>query len=348
MSERLTNILGYLTLFAVLAAIWVLFGEDPTLDQGARGEHTFAALDKHINDATELDLKAGDKTAVIKHGKGGWVVIERDDYPADMSKLVGVLRGMALSKRRDPKTGNKDHFDRIGLGGKALAITLKGKDGKTLAQFDMGTRKDGADGRSLTYIYQEKDTRAWLVTGLAEAKADPVWWLDTRVLDLDESRFAQLKIGDATLTRPLGSEDFTLEGLKKGEEAAPVWELREPSRALAYLSVTDVRKVANPLMDPKGKVVATTHDGLTLTLTLYSMDGGTWAQVAASFDAKAREDGKAGELKGAPVDGAKEAADIDARTRGWLYRLSDRTGELFTRTRKDFLKAKTDAAKSGS
>lgn len=62
MSERLTNILGYLTLVAILAAIWVMFGEDPSREQGGRGEATFEGLSERINDAAGIAITQGKAT----------------------------------------------------------------------------------------------------------------------------------------------------------------------------------------------------------------------------------------------------------------------------------------------
>ncbi|TNE67551.1 MAG: DUF4340 domain-containing protein [Alphaproteobacteria bacterium] len=344
MSERLTNILGYLTLIAILAAIWVLFGEDPTLDQGARGEHTFADAAEHINDTVEIRLVAGDAATALKRGDDGvWQVVDRAGFPADADKVRAFLRGIALSERRDPKTDDKDSFDKLGLGAAAVNVTLLGAREKVLAAFDQGIRKDGGSGRSLTYVYQVGDTRAWLVTGLMEADANPADWLAKKIVDIEESRFARLGLGAVVMNRELGHENYTIENLEDGEEPAADWVLREPSRALAYLSVLDVQKLANPLLDPTGTVKAVTHDGLVLSLVLYDMEGATWAQVAAEYFPTLREEGESGVLADAPEDGAAEAAAINARTAGWLFKLSDRTGELLTRKREEFLKAKPEA-----
>ncbi|WP_417462181.1 DUF4340 domain-containing protein [Kordiimonas sp.] len=338
MSERLTNILGYLTLIAILAAIWVMFGEDPNREQGGRGEATFSGLETAINDAAAVRITSGDMSTFLNKVDGKWFVIQRDGYAADTEMVRDFLRGIALSERRQPKTDNKDRFHHLGLAETALDIKVLDGDDRPLAAFLMGERKDSANGRSLTYIFQESDTRSWLVTGLADASADPAWWLDHSLFTITESRFAEITYADITIERALGAQKYTIKDLQDGEKAQADWQLRDPARLLSELTFDDVRKVANPLAEPLQRVTAKTYDGLTLTLTLFEMEGGTWAQVAASYTP---DEGEGGMLPDAPADGEGEATDIAESTHGWLFLLSDYDAGVLKRTRKDFLMEKT-------
>jgi len=342
MSERVTNILGYTTLIAILAAIWVMFGEDPARDQGARGENTFAGLADRINETHKVSLQQGEFAATLTLEDGVWRIAERGGYPAVTEKIHAFLKGVALSKRREPKTSNESRFDRLGLGADAVVVDLQDDTGGSLRTFKMGKRSSNASGRSLTYIMQATDTRSWLVTGLSEAPADPAWWLDKRVLDIDAARIRDITIGDAWITRKPGDSDYTLQSLRPDETVGPTWKLAEPARVIKSLSLTDVKQLNNPLVDPTGKVELATYDGLTISLTLYTMDGGTWAQVAAAFDDEMRNDGASGELKGAPEDGAGEAAALQAKVHGWVFKLSDSDSSALLKSRQDFLEVKSE------
>lgn len=337
MSERLTNILGYLTLIAILAAIWVMFGEDPSREQGGRGEATFSGLETAINDAAAVRITSGEVSTFLNKVDGNWYVIQRDGYAADREMVRDFLRGAALSERREPKTDNKDRFHHLGLADTALDIKVLDADDRPLAAFLMGERKDSANGRSLTYIFQESDTRSWLVTGLADASADPAWWLDHSLLSIAESRFAEIAYPDITIERALGTQKYAVKALKADEKAQADWQLRDPARLLSELTFDDVRKVANPLAEPIKRVTAKTYDGLVLTLTLYEMEGSTWAQVAVSYQP---DDGEAGMLPDAPMDGEGEAATLTEKTHGWLFQLSEYDAGVLKRSRKDFLAEK--------
>lgn len=342
MSQRLTNFLGYLTLFAILGAIWVLFGEDPSREQRGRGEPTFEGMKTRVNDTSTLGFaKNGDRVTLVR-GDDGWGIEERGGFLADQRKVQAFLRGVARSERREPKTSNSERFNRIGLGDEALTVSLRDTAGGSLLTFDMGDRSEVTADRSLTYIFQSGDTRSWLVTALTDAEASPTWWLPGTLLDLNAERFSRMEMGGAVLTRALGETDFTVEGLTEPEQPKASWQLSEPARLIARLGYEDVMQLGNPLSEPVATVRAVTYDGLTLSLNLYGMEGGTWAQLDAAFDGSTQSEGEGGELPAAPADGTAEAAAIVAKARGWFFKLADYDAQVLMRQRSDFIEPAED------
>jgi len=339
MSERLTNILGYLTLFAILGAIWVMFGEDPTKEQGGRGERTFAGLEERINEVAVVEIKqSGHRATLVKDGSV-WRMNERGGYLVNPEKVRTMLRGIALSERREPKTSNKARYNRLGLGDEGLKVELRDDTDGVILNFDMGTRKGIAGGRSLTYVAQSRDTRSWLVTALAETTAEAGWWLNRPVLSIDARRFSDVIIGGAWLTRKLGDDDFQLQGKRVHEEASPNWKLGEPARVLSSFDFEDVRLLSNPLVEALSVVEYSTYDGLVLKVSLYNFDDGMWAQINAAFDATLQNEGKGGTLPAAPADGGAEAQEIMGAVRGWIFKLSDADAATLQYKRADFLNA---------
>jgi len=337
MSERLTNILGYLTLVAVLAAVWVMFGEDPTRDQGARGERTFVGLEERINEVHKVSIRGNGQTATIIKNGTDWQMNERDAYKVDPDKVRQMLRGIAFSNRREPKTADKTRFELLGLGREATEIELSDDTGGVLLSFQMGKRSATSDGRSLTYTYQSHDTRSWLVTALAETVADPGWWLKRPLLAIDERRVSDVIIGGAWLTRKLSDSNFRVQGARAGEKSVDYWLLSDPARVIAGMTFDDVRKLSNPLAEAQSKIELTTYDGLKLNVALYGLDGGLWAMITAEFDPALQGEGKGGELVGAPADGEAEVEQIMKAARGWIFKLNDSDAAVLQRVRADFL-----------
>lgn len=335
MSERMTNILGYLTLAAILVAIWILFGEDPSRDQGGRGEPTFVGLADRINETAKVTLtKNGDIVTLLRNGDS-WSVAERFGYKANSDKIRSFLRGFAVSKRREPKTANAERFAKLGLADDATRVQLADDTGGILIDFEMGMRVD--NGRSLTFIFQPTDTRAWLVSGLEAAPLNPKEWLDTTLQTIAEPRIRSISLGDVTLARALGETAYSVDDLKDNEKMAAAFRRAEPARTLTSLSFEDITQTANPLADPTGEVEVVTHDGLKLTLTLFEIDDTTWLQMTAIHDPALLNEGAAGQLPDTPVDGAAEVADINAGMRGWLYKLSSFDADILKQGRADFV-----------
>ena len=330
MSERLTKILGYVTLFAILAAIWVLFGEDPARQQGGRGEKLFPGLAAQINTVTGLSLSGPGGQVSLNKDSDGWRVKERGGYRADTDKINAFLRGLAVGVRRDPKTDRPKSLPKIGLGDKATFVTLTGADGAELASLSLGTRRQAASGKSLTYVYRESDTRSWLVSHIAAFESTPAWWLDRSVLTLDSDQTVALDLGPVAFVRAEAGAPMTLDDTKDGEEPGQAWKIQKAVSAVTRLAATDVRKTANPLSDPLRVITVQQADGLRVRLTLFSLEGENWAMITASNNA----DGG-----GAPdkPDAVFEAEKINQQAAGWLYRLPSTDAQTLLAPRAYFM-----------
>jgi hypothetical protein len=294
-------------------------------------------LADRINETAKVTLtKNGEVVTLLRNGDS-WSVAERFGYKANRDKILSFLRGSAVSKRREPKTANAERFGKLGLADDATRVQLADDTGGILIDFEMGTRVD--NGRSLTFIFQPTDTRAWLVSGLEAAPLNPQEWLDTTLQTIAEPRIRSISLGDVTLERGLGETAYSVDGLKDNEKMAAAFRRAEPARTLTSLSFEDITQTANPLADPAGEVEVVTHDGLKLTLTLFEIDNATWIKMTAIYDPALLDEGAAGQLPDAPADGAVEAADINERVRGWLFKLSSFDADILRQNRVDFVES---------
>lgn len=339
MSERMTNILGYLTLAAILAAIWILFGEDPSRDQGARGERTFSGLAERINETATITLSKADQSVTLHRDGERWQVASKSDYPADDAQVREFLRGFALSERREPKTANQDRFPVLELGASATLVTLEDDTGGPLLEVQIGKRKEGGSGRSLTYIYQPTDTRAWLVSGIEEASLDAAAWLEQSVFDVTEDRIYSVTLNDVTLARSLGETDFGVSDIAEGQTPVATYKRAEPARTLVRLSLLDVQQTTNPLMEPAASGAFITYDGLRVSFTLFESGNDKWIQLAAEHSPDQVSEVATGVLPDAPEDGVAEAQELNTRLRGWLFKISDFDANILMQTRADFVES---------
>ncbi|WP_374765085.1 DUF4340 domain-containing protein [Yunchengibacter salinarum] len=377
MSTRLTTLLGWLTLLAVLGAIWVLFGEPPGATKGGRGEPLFPELANRINSADRLELTGQDRQVTLARADGAWRVTDRAGYPADQARVRDVLRGLVLSRRREPKTANADWFARIGLGEKAVTLTVLRGTGTRLAQLDLGERSANRAGDSLTYVKRTDEPRSWLVTGLPRVSANPGFWIDKTLLGVDQVAIRSVALGgpdrtSATLARQAPDEAFVLADMAEDETPVSRWSRREPARVLSGLSPEDVRSGNNPIDAPVGHVTLTGFDGLVVRLALFDgaalgAEEGLWARISADVaetlpadgddqageetpaadapaEAPLAEDGAAEEPSDASEGPQARAAALMVRTRGWLYRLPADAADVLTRDRSAFLADSPDSA----
>ncbi len=342
MSEKLTTWLGWLTLVAVLGALWLLFGEDPTKKAGARGDLLFPEFGEQVTTAARIQLKgptdASSETVTLMRMGTEWRVSERGDYPADTARIGRLLRGLVRSKLREPKTTNPDRFADVGLGDRAHQLTVQDEAGKDLVRLDLGRFRGVSDERTLTFVYKPGDSRVWVADALSEVDAEPAHWLRPGLLALNEARIKRVTLGDVTFTRG-ESGAFELEDLAEGEQAQADFILSEPARLLAALNFTDVRLAGSGNTTDSDTFIFSleTNDGLMASFTLVDpVDG--WVRLEARYDdTHLTSDGSAvlGEGTG---DAASEVADITSRTQGFEFQLDASDLEQINRDRTAFVR----------
>lgn len=354
MTQRQTTILGFVTLIAVLAAIWLAFGQrgGPTVDEGV-GQPLVAGLSERVNDVTHVHLAGPDGQTMLTRVHGDWQVAERDGYPADADKVREMLVGLVRAERLEPKTANPDRFDRLGLDAdRAVTVTLEAGAGERIASVRVGRRRfAGTSPRS--FVLPDGEDRTWLVSALPSIASGPVAWLDREV-----AAIARARLAGVTLTHPDGEvvritragpadTNFTLEGLGEDEALTTPSAANAPATALLSVRADDVARLdafedtREALADARYR----TFDGLTVDVTLFTAGGETWAGLTAAYDPAAATGADApAAMPDAPADGAQEAAELNRRWAGWAYKLPAFKVDDMVRNRADLVAAEESAS----
>ena len=335
MSENRTNILGWLTLIAVLAAIWVMFGEGRQTSSIGRGEPLVVGLKDRVEQTRKITLtKLGERLTIVANGSD-WQIEERSNYKADASKVRGLLRSLALSERREPKTGYSARLERIGLGTDALHVALYDKEGNSLTSLKVGNQRTGTDGRSHAYVHLDGESKSWLVTSVPALDLDIVNWVNNKIISINPERIKKIAFDlsegvDYALVREKQGADFGLNDIKAGEKSVEGYSLGEAASLIANLTFQDIRKsVDGGLIHTAVNV--SSFDGLLISITIKKYGEELWMSTEARYDITVAEEGSAGEIYGAPADGKLEADLYNDRHKGWQYRLNN--NDLTTQTR---------------
>ncbi len=334
MSEKRTNILGWLTLIAVLAAIWVMFGEGRQTSSIGRGEPLVAGLKDRVEQTRKITLtKSGESLTIVASGSD-WQIKERSNYKADASKVRGLLRSLALSERREPKTGNSARLERIGLGADALHVALFDGKGNSLTALKVGSQRTGADGHSHAYVHLDGETKSWLVTAVPALDLDVVNWVENKIISINPERIKKIAFDltegvDYALVREKQGADFGLNDIKAGEKSVEGYSLGQAASLIANLTFQDVRAGVNGGLSHTS-VKVSTFDGLLISIAIKKYGEELWMSTEARYDVAVAQEGSAGEIFGAPADGKLEADLYNDRHTGWQYRLKE--GDLKTQT----------------
>ncbi|MCF4165780.1 DUF4340 domain-containing protein [Zavarzinia compransoris] len=336
--STLVFLLG-LTIVLGLTGAWLVAERIRVTSADLSGRPLMPDLKGALNDVATVAIEGAEGRFTLKRVDGErWVMPERGDYPADFGKIRRLLVGLSDMVAIEPKTARPDryHFldvEDVGPGTKGLRVTAADSSGTAIADIILGRPVDtlGASRLPRYFVRLAGQDASWEAEADIRPERGAAAWLDRELLVVAPERFATVAVtrnGEtATIARETPTGDFAVEGQDADAILPKKGRIGALAVAATYLALEDVQKVKGA---PDGKPLATveykTFDGLTLTLNLVSIDGQGWTTIEASAGrpevAPVDVKGPDGEplLKDAETVRA-EAGAINARTKGWLYRL---------------------------
>jgi hypothetical protein len=326
------------SLLLALGAIWQQARE--TSPAAAAGEF-FPGFAKSVRNAARIHVasKSGAFDVVFVPDKG-WVVPERDNFPASFDLVQRTLVGLAALQTIEPKTARADWLHFVGLDapprGDGILITVGDERGHELASLIAGKSEDIGDptGAVGLFVRRPNENQSWLARSVLDPRAALSDWLDKHVMDVDRSRIQEVDVD------PAGGARFTVMRAKPGDPdftLSPAGKtVPDPSgpdgvaAAIVGFGFDDVRSArgfdfSNPATT--ARLITKTFDGLKVTVNVLKQGPDDWATVAAE------------PLDPSKADAAKEAALINAHASGWAYKLPAYKGQLFMTTLDSLLKA---------
>ena len=318
---------------ALIAAVVIeltLSGRGPI--PSAAPTPVFPGLANRLGEIAWVRVLRGATKVDFANVAGRWVLVEKDNYPADPARLqhlFSALAGLTLIEPGRPGSDRSAGIDGDGAAGDApTLIALRGRAGDTVAEAIVTPAPDkAAAGGGAVYVRKPGVELASLARGTVELPGDPLGWLDRTIIDLPRTRIASLRLtgpdGVAlTIGRDGPDTDFKVAALPQGVRLRPDAGLSDLAGALAGLSFDDVKP--RPLVEiPESGIVRAgfaTFDGIAIDLRLFAYQGADWVAVAVSGTGAAEEEGKA----------------LNDRLARWVYAIPASRAKLL-RTRLDDL-----------
>jgi hypothetical protein len=244
-----------------------------------------ASRQDHV-DALEV-RGAGDKALVsLKRVGGEWQVAQRAGWRADGERIAQFLQRLANARRVEAKTDRAVMYPRIGVedvsdpnaGG--TEVRLSGKD--ISARLVVGKPHAPTGGRFVRVVGQ---ARSWLCDTDVGFDADPVSWLDHRLLSVPLARVDRVRV------RPRTTPAFSLSSRddRFRLDDAPSAAMNDSfagddiASALVALDVDDVARDDGPKLVSQ-ELDYELVDGSVLTIAVWRDGPRDWARVSASFN----------------------------------------------------------------
>jgi len=360
MTSRRLLILAVVAIVAIGAGVW-LAGRQGSTGSSAGSGALYPELKEQLNSVTAVNLyKAGDARVVqLKKQGESWTVVERDNYPADDSKVRKLLVEIADAKVYEQKTSNPEEYPKLGVedttGKSATSLRVELVGAPKPVNLIVG--KQGVGARS-NYVRRAGEPQSWLVNATIDTSSTPEAWLRKDIIDVSADRMQSATIETkgakpytaAKATR--ADANFNVEGLPKGKSLSAPTAANSVATALSSLSLADVRAAsAFQSTPPAAHATFRTFDGLIVDVNGWVQDQKHYIALRPSFDAAQAErfkiaaapaeekkdekkpEDKKGESaaaskpaeppKPAAPNVAEDAKKAAAKLTGWVYEIPD-------------------------
>jgi hypothetical protein len=312
-------------------------------------------LESQVNEVSRVRIvKAGNvPVATLVRQEQGWTVEEAQFYPADWVKLKALLAALAQAEIIEPKTSNPKYFDRL-----ALRDVANGSSGAILVELTYGDESiavlvgSAAQGRKGHYVRMENEEQALLVDQALDVPGESSAWLETEIVDL-----AATEVVEVVVTHPDGEtvsavkisaddQDFILQEIPDDREIQSSWAVNSLGGVLAGLTLEEARQDSEIEWSGAIRLRLLTADGLEVQAELNKFEEKNWIRLMAStypVGSKDSDPAETGQEQdsievSAGRDRLARAGEINKRTGGWAYAISEINSEAMSKRMEDLLK----------
>jgi hypothetical protein len=249
-------------------------------------------------------------TATIRRQNGVWTVVQRGDYPADVSKLRKLLLALSDAKIVEQKTSNPASFPVIGVEDPSLP-------GSTGAEVSI-TARDGTHGVIVgkpsgggNFVRRTGENTSYSVEPGISFETEPRFWIESKLIDNSAAKIQSIEVRPATgsaytVRRTAAAEEtFALDGVPPGRKPADSAALAPSPTLLSGLTVDDVAPVGDVDFSKPAVATVTLADGSIVTITGAVSGDKHWVRLQASKNEQleAKAAGRAFEIASYQFDG---------------------------------------------
>ncbi len=237
----------------------------------------------------------------IRQKDDAWVIAERADFPADVSKVRAfVVQALSLKVGQSEPIGEKDRA-RLNLDESGTQVQFDGADGKPLSRLIVGKKyfkrevdnpeKAKADGRFVA-LPDEPKTVYIVSDPLNQATTRSAEWIDKASFQVEKVKTLEVRYPDGggyRIERDGDNAEWRLANPRPGEKLE-VTKANAASYSLSLLELADFAPKGTPLEQP-ASIQATTLDGLSYSIQVGKLQGDNYP-VRFSFSGTPRKDEK--------------------------------------------------------
>lgn len=326
----------------------------------------------NVNDVAQIQIQSGTNALQLVRRDDLWRVAQRADYPADFSKISGLLlklAGLKIVQNEPVGPSQLGRFDLLPPGTATNTATLlefKNAAGQTLATLLLG--KPHLQKPSGNSSYGGMDNAGWpdgryVLTATNAASVDvvsdpldevqptPAQWLDKTFLSIQKPSAISVQFpqttNDWTLTRASETNAWQLAAAKPGEklDSSKLYSVTQPFSSASF---SDVAPPGQSAATNETILTVKTFDGFTYVASIGAEQGGDYpvtfkisadlpTERVAATDEKPDEKAKLDQAFAAEHAKLTEQLAQESKLTHWTYLLPSYTVDELLKKRDELL-----------
>lgn len=276
----------FIIIGAMLTAVWQ--------DQGSTGSHQqqlklLPEFQSHIGELGSIEVLSKTGKVTLLREENRWVVVEREHYQADFSKINMLVEALVKAKLVERKTAKSANHRVLGLDELATqgsqARRVSGISGEYEFSVLVGNQ---SDLREASFVRREAEDQVWLTDVVLNPASDAQSWLDSIIINVEESDVVSAEFfsnqGENTLRayKDETAENWQLAGVYAGLPLKYSTIVNAIGRALINLRLVDVALHDPVRWQNSRSVKFDLKDEAAVTILVVDIQGQYWLRIQST------------------------------------------------------------------
>ena len=282
-----------------------------------------------------ISVKRGDDVATLARRSDGFVVAEKNNYPASVSEINDLLIKVMEIRCADKITDDPRKHGDLAVAADSddsTTVTISDAEGKTLVAFTIGKSPERGAG---AYVRRLSEDTVYLTADWLNAGADPIRYVETKLLSVpqDDVESVSVKTGDDSYSIIRDEKgEIALGGVPEGKRPKKD-EYEGVFKALSSVNLSDIVRLSDLETTWDADYTCGLKRGLTYSVTLAKKDDKHYVKLAAqgppvgSVTITQTESHDELKKKEALLLAADTAETFTAQHTGWAYQISSWSAE---------------------
>ena len=341
MNTKSLLILIILVVFGIAA---YLFSQGDSRINSAEkvGSPILPGLYAALNEVDGLQFTAaGNKVvATLQRQDDKWVVVERDNYPADIAKIRSIVLSLAEAKILERKTSNSELYSKLGVESVELAsaegtqVSIRyGDQNPTLI-----VGKPGPQINKNRYVRIANDVTSWLVDKKLDIQYEITHWLRKDLLSVEPADVSAVSIvlaDDSRLEIQNDNSDenkFLVTNLSDPNSQVIDAELHQVTNALSSFQLLDVKTQAEfGEVEPTMAIDYQLKSGANINMVAFEVGGEHFVSIDASVRELSTNEASNSE------DVQSFVQDLHNKTKDWIFKIPNVSYDSMYKSEQDVL-----------